>query len=80
MLVRMQERALHLVYWDCKISSEELLDQAKLHSLHIGRLKSPATGIYKAAHGRAPPHVSSLFTKGESDTISKRQFSNITPL
>ena len=37
-LERMQERALRIVYRDYKSSYEELLDQAKLHSLHLGRL------------------------------------------
>ena len=66
-LERMQERALRFVYRDYKSSYEELLDQAKLQSLHLGRLTSLATEIHKTVHGGAPPYVSSLSTERESE-------------
>ena len=49
-LERIQERALGFVYWDYKSSYEKLLNQAKLQSLHLGRLRSLATEIHKAVH------------------------------
>ena len=67
-LERMQERALRFVYRDYKISYEELLSQAKLQSLHLGRLRSLATEIHKAVHGLS--YVSSLFTERESEYLS----------
>ena len=63
----MQERALRLVYRNYKSSYEERLDQAKLQSLHLGRLRSLATETHKAVRGGAPPYVNSLFTESESE-------------
>ena len=76
---RMQERALRFVYRDYKISYEELLDQAKLQSLHLDRLRSLATEIHKAVHGGVPPDVSSLFTERESEYSLRRNHSLILP-
>ena len=45
-LEKMQDRALRLVYRDYKNSYKELLDQAKLQSLHLCRLRSLATDIH----------------------------------
>ena len=78
-LERIQERALSFVYRDYKISYEELLDQAKLQSLYLGRLRSLATEIHKAVHGGAPPYVSSLFTERESEYSLRRNHSLILP-
>ena len=78
-LERIQERALRFVYRDYKSSYEKLLDQAKLQSLHLGRLRSLATEIHKAVHGGAPPYVSSLFTERESEYSLRRNHSLILP-
>ena len=78
-LERMQEGALRFIYRDYKSSYEELLDQAKLQSLHLGRLKSLTTEIHKAVHGGAPPYVSSLFTERESKYSLRRNHSLILP-
>ena len=76
-LERIQERALRFVYRDYKSSYEELLDQAKLQSLPLGRLRSLATEIHKAVHGGAPLYVSSLFTERESEYSLRRNHSLI---
>ena len=68
-----------LSYLVCQISYEELLDQAKLQSLHLGRLRSLATEIHKTVHGGAPPYVSSLFTERESEYSLRRNHSLILP-
>ena len=62
-----------------KSSYEKLLDQAKLQSLHLGRLRSLATEIHNAVHGGAPPYVSSLFTERESEYSLRRNHSLILP-
>ena len=78
-LKRLQERALLFVYRDCKSSYEELLDLAKLQSLHLGRLRSLVTEIHKAVHEGGPPYVSSLFTERESEYNLRRNHSLILP-
>ena len=75
----MQEPALRFVYRNYKISYEELLGQAKLQSLHLGRLRSRATEIHNVVHGGAPPYVSSLFTERESEYNLKRNHSLTMP-
>ena len=64
-LESMQERFLRFVYRDYKISYEQLPDQSKLKSLHLGRMRSLATAIHKAVHAGVLPYVSSLFTETE---------------
>ena len=54
------------VYRDYKSSYEKLLDQAKLQSLHLGRLRSLATEIHKAVHGGGPLPMSALFSQREN--------------
>ena len=75
----MQERALRFVYRDYRSGYEDLLDQAKLQSLHLGRLRSLATEIDKAVHGGAPTYVSSLFNERESEYNLRRNHSLIMP-
>ena len=74
-----QEWVLRFVYRDHKSSYEELLDQAKLQSVHLGRLRSLATEIHKAVHGGVPPYVRSLFTERESEYSLRRNHSLILP-
>ena len=62
-LERMQKRALRFVYWDYKSSYEELLDQAQLQSLHLGRLRSLATEIHKLS---LELPMSALFSQREN--------------
>ena len=64
-LERIQERALRFVYRDYKSSYEKLLDQAKLQSLHLGRLRSLATEIHKDAM-EGPLPMSALFSQREN--------------
>ena len=81
-LERMQERALWFVYGDYKSSYEELLDHAKLQSLHLGRLRFLAPEVHKAAHGGAPAFVIfaiSLFTEREFKYKLRRYHSLIMP-
>ena len=46
-LERIQERALHAVYCDNKSTYEELLQRAKLPTLHTRRLQAIAIIMYK---------------------------------
>ena len=59
-----QERALRFAYRDYKSNYEEQLDQAKLQSLHLGKLRSLATEIHKVSMEGSLP-MSDLFSQRE---------------
>ena len=76
-LERRHERALRFINRDYKSSYEELLDQAKLQSLHLGRLTSLVTQIHKAVHGWGSSL--SFPTGREYEYNLRRKHSLITP-
>ena len=61
-LERIQERALRAVYCDNKSTYEELLQRAKLPTLHTRRLQAIAIILCKVKKGLAPSYVADLFT------------------
>ena len=67
-LERIQERALttRAVYCDNKSTYEELLQRAKLPTLHTRRLQAFATIMYKVKYGLAPPYIADLFVVSNS--------------
>ena len=84
-LERIQERALRFVYRDYVSEYRMLLERSKLETLHLSRLRTMATEIYKVASGEAPLFVSSLFHKREleynlrgSNTLDIPGFKTIT--
>ena len=60
-LERIQERALRAVYCDNKSTYEELLQRAKLPTLHTRRLQAIAITLYKVKKGLAPSYIADLF-------------------
>ena len=66
-LEKIQERALRFVYRDYISKYDQLLERAKLQTLHLSRLRSMAIEIHKVVHGEAPPFVGSLFKKRKTD-------------
>ena len=60
---KIQERALRYVYCDYTSSYDELLDKAKMPSLHIRRIRSMALETFKILHDLAPPVLSDLIHK-----------------
>ena len=65
-LERIQERALRAVYCDNKSTYEEILQRAKLPTLHTRRLQAIAIIMYKVKKGLAPSYVADLFTDTNS--------------
>ena len=61
-----QERALRFVYEDYNISYEDLLNRAKLPSLHVRRIRSMAIETFKILNNIAPPVLSNLVQKRDS--------------
>ena len=65
-LERIQERVLRAVYCDDKSTYEELLQKAKLPTLHTRRLQAIATIMYKVKNNLAPPYIAHLFEVNNS--------------
>ena len=65
-LEQIQERALRAVYCDNKSTYEELLQKAKLPTLHTWRLQAIATIMYKVKNNLAPPYIADLFEVNNS--------------
>ena len=57
---KIQERALRFVYEDFDSSYEELLNKAKIPTLHVGRLRIMALETFKILNNMSPPVLSSL--------------------
>ena len=60
-LEKLQLRALRLVYHDYTSTYDELLERARRPSLHLGRLRTLATEVYKSVHQLNPPYVQDLY-------------------
>ena len=60
-LERVQERALRAVYKTRSASYQELLDRAKLTTLHNRRLQDMATLMFQVKHSLVPLNISDLF-------------------
>ena len=74
-LERVQERALRAVYRSNTDTYEELLNRAKLPTLHNRRLQDVATLMYKVKHGLAPSNVADLFNyKNSSYSLRNSDF------
>ena len=56
-LEKLQLRALRFVYHDYASTYDELLERARRPSLHLGRLRTLATEVYKSVHKLNPPYV-----------------------
>ena len=59
-LEKLQLRALRFVYHDYASTYDELLERARRPSLHLGRLRTLATEVYKSVHKLNPPYVQDL--------------------
>ena len=63
-LEKRQLRALRSVaYHDYASTYDELLERARRPSLHLGRLRTLATEVYKSAHKLNPPYVQDLYKR-----------------
>ena len=60
-LEKLQERALRFVYLDTDSNYNELLDRADLATLHLGRMRTLATEVYKSIHKLNPPYIQDLY-------------------
>ena len=60
-LEKLQLRALRFVYHDYTSTYDELLERARRPSLHLGRLRTLATEVYKSVHQLNPPYVQDLY-------------------
>ena len=60
-LEKLQLRALRLVYHDYTNTYDELLERARCPSLHLGRLRTLATEVYKSVHKLKLPYVQDLY-------------------
>ena len=60
-LETLQLRALRFVYNDYTSTYDELLERARRPSLHLVRLRTLATEVYKSVHQLNPPYVQDLY-------------------
>ena len=72
---KIQERALRFVYNNYNSSYSELLDIAKLPSLHIRRVKNMAIETFKIINKLSPPVLNDLLQK--HDTKYNFRYSNL---
>ena len=62
-LEKLQLRALRFVYHDYSSTYDELLERARRPSLHLGRLRTLATEVYKSVPKLNPPYVQDLYKR-----------------
>ena len=62
-LEQLQLRALRFVYHDYASTYVELLETVRRPSLHLGRLITLATEVYKSVHKLNPPYVQDLYKR-----------------
>ena len=62
-LEQLQLRALRFVYHDYASTYVELLETVRRPSLHLGRLRTLATEVYKSVHKLNPPYVQDLYKR-----------------
>ena len=67
------ERALYLIYNDCELSFDRILQNSKQKSIHQNNIGSLAIEIYKFQADLTPPIVSDLFVTRENN-YSLRNF------
>ena len=67
------ERALYLIYNDCELSFDRILEDSKQKSIHQNNVGSLAIEIYKFQAGLTPPMMSDLFVTRENN-YSLRNF------
>ena len=63
---KIQERALRLMYADCRSSYEELLRRSNQTTLHIRRLRIVALEVFKSVHQLNPVFMHNMFTCKET--------------
>ena len=75
-LEKIQERALRFVYEDFDSSYEELLDKAKIPTLHVRRLRTMALETFKILNNMSPPVLSNLVKLRDNSACNFR-YNNI---
>ena len=75
-LEKIQERALRFVYEDFDSSYEELLNKAKIPTLHVRRLRTMASETFKILNNMSPPVLSNLVRLREN-TVYNFRYNNI---
>ena len=61
------ERALRLIYNDCELPFDRILQDNKQKSIHQKNIESLATEIYKFQEGLTPPIMGDLFVTRENN-------------
>ena len=62
-LEQLQLRALRFVYHDYASTYVELQETVRRPSLHLGRLRTLATEVYKSVHKLNPPYVQDIYKR-----------------
>ena len=75
-LEKIQERALRFVYEDFDSSYEELLDKAKIPTLHVRRLRTMALETFKILNNMSSPVLSNLVKLRDNSAYNFR-YNNI---
>ena len=75
-LEKIQERALRFVYEDFDSSYEELLDKAKIPTLHVRRLRTMALETFKILNNMSPTVLSNLVKLRDNSAYNFR-YNNI---
>ena len=73
---KIQERALQFVYEDFDFSYEELLNKAKIPTLHVRRLRTMALETFKILNNMSLPVLSNLVRLREN-TVNNFRYNNI---
>ena len=64
---KVQIRALRMVLDDYESDHETLLLKAKIQTLHVGRIKTLATDMYKTLHSSNPSYISDIFKENSTE-------------
>ena len=67
---RLHERSLRIVYFDQRLTFEELLERDKTFSIHHKNIQSLAIEIYKFVNGLSPKIMNSVFHLKENNRYS----------
>ena len=75
---KIQKRALRMVVDDYESDFETLLQNAKMQTLHVGRIKALAIEICKTLHSLNPSYISEIFKENSTGRRHLRGKYNLT--
>ena len=75
---KIQKRPLTMVLDDYESDCETLHQKAKMQTLHVGRIKTLATEIYKNLHSLNPSYTSEIFKENSTGRRQLRSKYNLT--